>query len=126
VSLCANWHTIYAVQAANSCQICCVHVNSCLVEPQCYDAFNKKTLVFTPMYKQVNNDNLASMTTPDQHELDAAWLLCIDALQAVQRYTFDQGDFEAASVAVLCKAIELTAKKEVEICYKQSGSTLTN
>jgi hypothetical protein len=78
------------------------------------------------MYKKVGNDNLVSMTTPDQHELDAAWELCIDALQAVQRYTFDQGDFEAASVAVLCRAIELTAKKEVEICYKQNGSTSSN
>lgn len=78
------------------------------------------------MYKQVGNDNLVSMTTPDQHELDAAWMLCIDALQAIRQYTFDPGDFEAASVAVLCRAIELTAKKEVEICYKQSGSTLNN
>jgi hypothetical protein len=66
------------------------------------------------------------MKTPDQHELDAAWELCIDALQAIRQYTFDPGDFEAASVAVLCRAIELTAKKEVEICYKQSGFTLTN
>jgi hypothetical protein len=78
------------------------------------------------MYKQVGNDNLVSMTTPDQHELDAAWELCIDALQAIRQYTFDPGDFDAATVAVLCRAIELTAKKEVEICYKRSGSTLTN
>ena len=66
------------------------------------------------------------MKTPDQHEIDAAWELCIDALQAIRQYTFDSGDFEAASVAVLCKAIELTAKKEVEICYKQNGFTSTN
>ena len=78
------------------------------------------------MYKQVNNDTLASMTTPDQHELDAAWELCIDALQHIRRYTFDPGDFEAASIAVLCKAIELTAKKELEICFKQNASTSTN
>ena len=86
----------------------------------------KKVLGHTLIDKLVDDDNLASMTTPDQHELDAAWELCIDALQAVQRYTFDQGDFEAASVAVLCKAIELTAKKEVQICYKQNGSTSNN
>jgi hypothetical protein len=66
------------------------------------------------------------MKTPDQHEIDAAWGLCIDALQAIRQYTLDPGDFDAATVAVLCKAIELTAKKEVEICYKQSGFTSTN
>jgi hypothetical protein len=97
-------------------------VNSCFVEPQSYDASTEKTSVFTPMYKRVNNDTLTGMTTPDQHEIDAAWALCIDALQAIQRYTFDHGDFEAASIAVLCRAIELTAKKEVEICYKKNSS----
>ena len=122
MTLCANWHTSYAVQGTNLCQIFCVHVNSCLVEPQSYDASTKKTSVFTPMYKRVNNDTLTGMTTPDQHEIDAAWALCIDALQAIQRYTFDHGDFEAASIAVLCRAIELTAKKEVEICYKKKSS----
>jgi hypothetical protein len=97
-------------------------VNSCLVEPQSYDRTTKKSLGQTPMYKQVVNDNLQRMTTPDQHELDAAWELCIDALQSIQRYTFDHGDFEAASIAVLCRAIELTAKKEVELCYKKNSS----
>ena len=87
---------------------------------------SKKVLGHTLIDKLVNNDNLASMTTPDQHEQDAAWELCIDALQAAQRYTFDPGDFEAATVALLARAIELTAKKEVEICYKQNGSTSTN
>jgi flagellar biosynthesis/type III secretory pathway chaperone len=86
----------------------------------------KKVLGHTLIDKLVDDDNLASMTTPDQHELDAAWELCIDALQAIRQYTFDPGDFEAASVAVLCKAIELTAKKEVQICYKQNGSTSNN
>jgi hypothetical protein len=62
------------------------------------------------------------MTTPEQHEIDAAWALCIDALQSIRQYTFNPGDFEAASIAVLCKAIELTAKKEVEICYKKNSS----
>jgi hypothetical protein len=83
----------------------------------------KKILGQTPIYKQVNNDNLCDMTTPDQHELDAAWALCIDALQSIRKYTFDPGDFEAASIAVLCKAIELTAKKELEICYKKNSSS---
>jgi hypothetical protein len=101
-------------------------MNSCLVEPQSYGATNKKTLGHTLIDKLVGNDNLVSMNTPDHHELDAAWLLCIDALQSIRQYTFDPGDFEAATVAVLCKAIELTAKKEVEICYKQNGSTLSN
>jgi hypothetical protein len=62
------------------------------------------------------------MKTPDQQETDAAWELCIDALQSIRQYTFDHGDFEAASIAVLCRAIELTAKKEVELCYKKNSS----
>lgn len=66
------------------------------------------------------------MKTPDQHETDAAWFLCIDALQSVRQYTFDPGDFEAASIAVLCRAIELTAKKEVQICFKQNSSISNN
>ncbi len=66
------------------------------------------------------------MKTPDQHETDAAWELCIDALQAIRQYTFDPGDFEAASIAVLCRAIELTAKKEVQICFKQNSSISNN
>jgi hypothetical protein len=76
--------------------------------------------------KLVGNDNLASMNTPDQHETLAAQELCVTAIQSVKQYTFDPGDFEAATVALLARAIELTAKKEVEICYKQNGSTSTN
>lgn len=101
-------------------------MDSCLVEPQSYDASNKKTLGQTLVDNWVNNDTLASMTTPDQHELDAAWKLCIDALQHIRQYTFDPGDFEAASIAVLCKAIELTAKKELSICFKQNATTTNN
>lgn len=72
------------------------------------------------------NDTLQSMTTPDQHETDAAWKLCIDALQAIRQYTFDPNDFEAASIAVLCRAIELTAKKEMILCFKPNNTTSTN
>ena len=84
----------------------------------------KKTLGQTLIDKRVNNDTLQSMTTLDQHETDAAWELCIDALQAVRNYTNDPGDFEAATVALLHRAIELTTKKEVEICYKKNTTTL--
>jgi hypothetical protein len=101
-------------------------VNSCLVEPQSYDASTKKTSVFTPMYKQVNNDNLASMTTPDHHETVAAQELCVTAIQSVKQYTLDPGDFEAATVAVLARAIELTTKKELKLCYQQNFTTLNN
>jgi len=62
------------------------------------------------------------MTTPDQHEALAAHEICLAAIQSVKQYTFDPGDFEAASVALLCRAIELTTKKEVEICYKKNSS----
>jgi hypothetical protein len=78
------------------------------------------------MDKQVNNDTLASMTTPDHHETVAAQELCVTAIQAVKQYTFDPGDFEAATVALLARAIELTAKKEIALCYKPNSSILNN
>jgi hypothetical protein len=86
----------------------------------------KKVLGHTLIDKLVGNDNLASMTTPDQHETLAAHELCLTAIQSVKQYTFDPGDFEAATVALLARAIELTAKKEMTICFKQSSFTLTN
>jgi len=101
-------------------------VNSCLVEPQSYDASTKKTVGETLMYKQVNNDNLASMTTPDHHETLAAHELCLTAIQSVKQYTFDPGDFEAATVALFARAIELTTKKEISLCYQQNSTTLNN
>ena len=79
--------------------------------------------MFTPIYKQVNNDTLASMTTPDHHETVAAQELCVTAIQAVKQYTFDPGDFEAATVALLARAIELTTKKELTLCYQQNFTT---
>lgn len=98
-------------------------MNSCLVEPQSYDALTKKTLGQTLIDKLVNNDNLASMTTPDHHETVAAQELCVTAIQAVKQYTFDPGDFEAATVALLARAIELTTKKELILCYKKNSTT---
>mgnify|MGYP000644378070 CR=1 FL=1 len=74
------------------------------------------------MYKQVNNDNLGGMTTPDHHETVAALEICVNAIQAVKQYTFDPGDFEAATVALLARAIELTTKKELALCYKQNNT----
>lgn len=35
-------------------------------------------------------------------------------------------DWEAASVAILAKTIELITKKEIEICFKKNSSILTN
>jgi hypothetical protein len=98
-------------------------VNSCLVEPQSYDALTKKTVGETLMDKLVNNDNLASMNTPDHYETVAAQEVCVTAIQAVKQYTFDPGDFEAATVALLARAIELTTKKELILCYKKNSTT---
>jgi hypothetical protein len=98
-------------------------VNSCLVEPQSYDALTKKTLGQTLIDKLVNNDNLASMNTPDHYETVAAQEVCVTAIQAVKQYTFDPGDFEAATVALLARAIELTTKKELILCYKKNSTT---
>jgi hypothetical protein len=98
-------------------------VNSCLVEPQSYDALTKKTLGQTLIDKLVNNDNLASMNTPDHYETVAAQEVCVTAIQAVKQYTFDPGDFEAATVALLARAIELTTKKELILCYKKNFTT---
>jgi len=78
------------------------------------------------MYKQVNDDNLPGMTTPDHHETLAAHELCLTAIQSVKQYTFDPGDFEAATVAVLARAIELTTKKELTLCHMQKRITLSN
>jgi hypothetical protein len=86
----------------------------------------KKVLGHTLIDKLVGNDNLASMNTPDHNETAAAQELSIEAWHLAKQYTFDPGDFEAATVALLARAIELTAKKEIEICYKQNGSTLNN
>ena len=78
------------------------------------------------MYKQVGNDNLLGMTTPDYQETLAAQEICVTAIQAVKQYTLDPGDFEAATVALFARAIELTVKKEVTLCFKPSSSTLNN
>jgi hypothetical protein len=98
------------------------HVDSCLVETQSYDPSTKKTLGHTLIDKLVGNDNLASMNTPDHHETVAAQEVCVTATQAVKQYTFDPGDFEAATVALLARAIELTTKKELNLCYKQNST----
>jgi hypothetical protein len=104
----------------------CTHVNSCLVEPQSYDASTKKTLGQTLIDNWVNNDTLASMTTPDHHETAAAQELCIEAWHLAKQYTFDPGDFEAATVALLARAIELTTKKELTLCYQQNNTISNN
>jgi hypothetical protein len=98
-------------------------VNSCLVKPPSYDASTKKTLGQTLIDKRVNNDTLASMNKPDHYETAAAQELCVTAIQAVKQYTFDPGDFEAATVALLARAIELTTKKELTLCYQQNSTT---
>ena len=98
-------------------------MNSCLVKPQSYDVLTKKTLGQTLIDKLVNNDNLASMNTPDHYETVAAQEVCVTAIQAVKQYTFDPGDFEAATVALLARAIELTTKKELILCYKKNSTT---
>jgi hypothetical protein len=67
--------------------------------------------------------NLASMNTPDHYETVAAQEVCVTAIQAVKQYTFDPGDFEAATVALLARAIELTTKKELILCYKKNSTT---
>ncbi len=98
-------------------------MNSCLVKTQFYGLKTKKTLGQTLIDKRVNNDTLASMNTPDHHETVAAQELCVTAIQAVKQYTFDPSDFEAATVALLARAIELTTKKELTLCYQQNSTT---
>jgi hypothetical protein len=86
----------------------------------------RNILGHTLIDKLVGNDNLARMNTPDHNETAAAQELSIEAWHLARQYTFNPGDFEAATVALLARAIELTAKKEVQICYKQNGSTSNN
>ena len=70
--------------------------------------------------------NLASMTTPDQLEYDSAWIIRDAAINHAVLNCKNKGDWDAAAVAILTLAIEIISKKEVEICYKQNGSTSTN
>jgi hypothetical protein len=62
------------------------------------------------------------MTTPDHYETIAAQELCVTAIQAVKQYTFDPGDFDAATVALFARAIEIITKKEIKLCYQQKSS----
>jgi len=66
------------------------------------------------------------MNTQDHREMLAAQELCVTAIQSVKQYTFDPGDFEAATVALFARAIELTTKKEIELCFKKNATTSTN
>ena len=61
------------------------------------------------------------MNTHEQHERMAVEPLVDYATSLVLQYT-EPEDFEAACVAVLCRAIESIAKKEMEICYKKNSS----
>jgi hypothetical protein len=60
------------------------------------------------------------MTTPDEHETLYAKLICASASLTVRGYVTDPADYEAATIALLSRAIELTAKKEVQISFLPS------
>lgn len=60
------------------------------------------------------------MTTPDEHETLAAQALCVIASHTVRGYISDPADYEAATIALLSRAIELTAKKELVLCFRSA------
>jgi hypothetical protein len=60
------------------------------------------------------------MTTPDEHETAEARLLVVLAAHSVSRYVSNPYDYQAARIALLARAIELTAKKEVQISFLPS------
>jgi len=101
-------------------------VNSCVVEPQSYDASTKKTLGQTLIDKHFNDANLHGMKTPDQLELESALLIEAHAYIHAANNCPNFQDWEAASVAILAKTIELITKKEIEICFKKNASTSSN
>jgi hypothetical protein len=78
------------------------------------------------MDKLVNNDNLASMTTPDQLECDSAWHIRDAAMLEAIDNCKNPEDWDAAAVAILTHAIEIITKKEITLCYKQNSTTSNN
>jgi hypothetical protein len=60
------------------------------------------------------------MTTPDQYETSEATMLVVLAGHAVSRYVSNPDDYQAAKIALLARAIELTARKEVQISFLPS------
>jgi hypothetical protein len=60
------------------------------------------------------------MTTPDEHETLAAQALCVIASHTVRGYITDPTDYEAATIALLSRAIELIAKKELVLCFRSA------
>jgi hypothetical protein len=62
------------------------------------------------------------MKTPDQLEEDSAQH--IRDLAMLEAYTncAHPGDWDAAAMSILKRAIEIITKKEMEICYKQNSS----
>lgn len=60
------------------------------------------------------------MTTPDEHETFYAEALCVIASHTVKGYVTDPTDYEAATIALLSRAIELTAKKELVLCFQSA------
>jgi hypothetical protein len=62
------------------------------------------------------------MKTPDQLEEDSAHhIRDVTMLEAYINCPCP-GDWDAAAVAILSRAIEIITKKEVEICYKKNSS----
>lgn len=66
------------------------------------------------------------MKTPDQLEHESALLIEAYAYMQAANNCPNFQDWEAASVAILAKTIELITKKEIEICFKKNSSILTN
>jgi hypothetical protein len=60
------------------------------------------------------------MTTPDEHETLYAKPICAIASLTVRGYVTDPADYEAATIALLSRAIELIAKKELVLCFRSA------
>lgn len=59
------------------------------------------------------------MKTPDQLEEDSAKFLRLIVMEEAFMNCLNPEDWDAATVAILTRAIELITKKEVQICYKK-------
>ena len=66
------------------------------------------------------------MKTPDQLEHESALLMEAYVYMQAANNCPNFQDWEAASVAILSKTIELITKKEIEICFKKNNTTSNN
>lgn len=62
------------------------------------------------------------MKTPDQLEAESAQHIRDRTMVEAYINCPHPGDWDAAAIAILTRAIEIITKKEIEICYKKNST----